>query len=1077
MANEKHIFIGLGGSGCQTVSQIKEKVYEKRYPESEATANKTRLQAMNDTYRFLFMDTDSRDVEEANKRNREHFEHGKVPFINPQTDLIALGRANPQAIYYEAKQDPSTLINKRILEACSPELAVKIPDQPLAFGAGAFRMKSRFAFAHSLADFQSKLQAAISSLNDVKTVGGQDCVIYYWVVGSSVGGTSSGIINDVLYHINQIHQQVLGNGDPQLVLTMYMPKFYIDANSTEEKYSLNAFGVFSEISAFKEMSYNANQMTVMHRMAFQNDYNLIDSNKRYCPFYYLIPIDIQTDKGTSLGTTRTMYRNTAELLYHLHNGQGGATFRSDIDNYMNDIMERCHTDFLVPMGYVSLQKPIEQFDKYMKSRFKRDILRSWLLCDDKTAVIDDDEKVVKLANELVGKALDSIVPTSVQQVIDEVSDEIETAKNKTKSSQELHSGVKFDTIDATIQSIEEIFKSEAIGEKKDEAKKIVLEKIWGKVEDWTRQYGLTFTLNAVTKVLDFLNEKFEADKKELDSKKQELDEKNAKLAELSSAAEEITTGEKISKGNKKDITTYLTSLEDYVTEFVTYCKDVWIQAIKKDLCEDKKNGELAKLKKHIASFQEKAAEKTKDAVRSYERLASDFGATALDVTTVYLPKLSTICDGNGWIVDNIFSKFYTTQISALSDKAETPDRKEINEFLRFNIYETTNEDTKKAINKGQYVVNVTNPDRTKKDKVEEIRFFANPNLDKSNEKVIDDFWDLALTAFMKKVGESKEIQEKWENKKISAFFADLENDEKDNVRRSLNPALFFSYNSNRIEITTKEEHVVFVAGSEDLAREMLGFEKGNPKHRFEKDSNENTALVLKSKFGLALSDYRIYDSIKAVYDRATFREKYHFHHDFSQFLNKITINDLPDEILMQHRTFTKLLVMEKFNDLIKPWFFEDEYDKDNYVTSMYLPNPENPNTFRIARPEAFGMMKGKIVLKKEENGRSLFDSISGENFSDQFKLYSELYFNHRYGETLDKIIQTMLRASVQLDEKYMTGDMLMENNYSTVRAKLLEELNEKRKSSPLPEEKRLYSIFFKILREDYTTDKKFINNK
>ena len=29
MANEKHIFIGIGGSGCQTVSQIKEKVYEK----------------------------------------------------------------------------------------------------------------------------------------------------------------------------------------------------------------------------------------------------------------------------------------------------------------------------------------------------------------------------------------------------------------------------------------------------------------------------------------------------------------------------------------------------------------------------------------------------------------------------------------------------------------------------------------------------------------------------------------------------------------------------------------------------------------------------------------------------------------------------------------------------------------------------------------------------------------------------------------------------------------------------------------------------------------------------------------
>ena len=126
MANEKHIFIGIGGSGCQTVSQIKEKVYEKRFP--EATAAKSRLQAMNDSYRFIFLDTDQRDIDEANKRNRATFEQGKVPFISPQTDLVNLGRANPHAIYYEAKQSPDTLMNKRILEACSPELATMIPD-------------------------------------------------------------------------------------------------------------------------------------------------------------------------------------------------------------------------------------------------------------------------------------------------------------------------------------------------------------------------------------------------------------------------------------------------------------------------------------------------------------------------------------------------------------------------------------------------------------------------------------------------------------------------------------------------------------------------------------------------------------------------------------------------------------------------------------------------------------------------------------------------------------------------------------------------------------------------------------
>lgn len=269
MANEKHIFIGIGGQGVKTVAKIKSKVYEKRFP--TATASKTRLQAMNDNYRFIFIDTDQRDIDNANRDNRSSFENGNVPFINPQTDLINLGKANPSAIYYEAKRESSSLINKRILEACSPELATKIPDQPLSFGAGAFRIKSRIAFAHSLADFQSKLQSAISSLNDVKTIGGEDCVIYYWLVSSSLGGTGSGIFNDVLYHINQLHHQIVGNGDPQLVYTLYMPKVFIDANSTEEKYSLNAYGVFSELEAFKKMSYDEKQNTVMHRLAFNND--------------------------------------------------------------------------------------------------------------------------------------------------------------------------------------------------------------------------------------------------------------------------------------------------------------------------------------------------------------------------------------------------------------------------------------------------------------------------------------------------------------------------------------------------------------------------------------------------------------------------------------------------------------------------------------------------------------------------------------------------------------------------------------------------------------------------------------
>ena len=499
MANEKHIFIGIGGQGCKTIAMIKEKVYEKRFP--VATKSKSRLQAMNDTYRFLFLDTDQRDIDEANKRNRATFEQGKVPFISPQTDLINLGRANPHAIYYEAKQDPNNLINKRILEACSEELATKIPDQPLSFGAGAFRIKSRIAFAHALADFQTKLQAAISSLNDVKSVGGEDCIIYYWLVSSSLGGTGSGIFNDVLYHINQIHHQVVGNGDPQLVYTMYMPKFFIDANSTEEKYSLNAFGVFSELEAFKVMSYSPKQNTVMHRLAFNSDYNLVDYNKRYCPFYYMIPVDIQTDKGTSMGSPHTMIRNTAEMLYHLHNGQAGATFRSDIDNYMNDIMEKNHKDFLVPMGYVSLQKPNEYFNKYMRFRLRRDIVRSWLLtAEGKEAKVEESK--VKDLTGILFREMDEKIPGTIAFKIAHcpaavsLCDILENTQDA--NAEKLDTQLDLGNITSMLADVKTAISNEMKNlEKRESYKRLIADAEWKQADKWIRTNGLTYAHDAI----------------------------------------------------------------------------------------------------------------------------------------------------------------------------------------------------------------------------------------------------------------------------------------------------------------------------------------------------------------------------------------------------------------------------------------------------------------------------------------------------------------------------------------------------------------------------------------------------
>ena len=301
----------------------------------------------------------------------------------------------------------------------------------------------------------------------------------------------------------------------------------------------------------------------------------------------------------------------------------------------------------------------------------------------------------------------------------------------------------------------------------------------------------------------------------------------------------------------------------------------------------------------------------------------------------------------------------------------------------------------------------------------------------------------------------------------------MTNEEKDEVRRALNPALFFSYNSNRIDVTKKEEHIIFVAGSEDLAAEMLGYQKGNTKHRFEKSGDENTALVLKSKFGLSLKDYRIYDSIKMVYDKATFREKYHFHHDFAQYLDKLTLDNLPYEILPQHRSFVKMLVLEAMRFELSPLFFKDNYDKydNSYIDTMYYTDCDT--SFKIALPEALitdaDVTEGKIGIRTEADGRELFHEFDAKNFADRFNSYKELYHNARFGETTDRLIQAILRTNIADGDMTLRGEAILKNNYTKKHEELLQTLSEKKHKATNSDEKRLYSIFFKILREDYAT--------
>ena len=127
---EKHIFIGLGGSGVNTVATVKYKIYETLV----ATSHKSRLDQLKADYRFLFVDTDNNDVLGANKEYGSRFENGREIFINPVNELLDLGPQNPRRIMDEARKTVNYQVSKRLIEACTEEGMPGFPTRPCGMG-------------------------------------------------------------------------------------------------------------------------------------------------------------------------------------------------------------------------------------------------------------------------------------------------------------------------------------------------------------------------------------------------------------------------------------------------------------------------------------------------------------------------------------------------------------------------------------------------------------------------------------------------------------------------------------------------------------------------------------------------------------------------------------------------------------------------------------------------------------------------------------------------------------------------------------------------------------------------------
>jgi hypothetical protein len=130
-------------------------------------------------------------------------------------------------------------------------------------------------------------------------------------------------------------------------------------------------------------------------------------------------------------------------------------------------------------------------------------------------------------------------------------------------------------------------------------------------------------------------------------------------------------------------------------------------------------------------------------------------------------------------------------------------------------------------------------------------------------------------------------------------------------------------------------------------------------------------------------------------------------------------------------------------------------------------------SFKIALPEAFitdnDRTNGKLALRKEADGRQLYHEIEGKNDVERFNIYVNLYHNERFGETTDRLIQTILRTNLTINGKNYRGEAILKEFYTVKREQLLKKLIDKKNQASIQEERRLYGIFFNILREEYAT--------
>ena len=867
----KSYFIGLGGCGLKTVSELQKKL----------CPNGSQNQDPNgDVYQFTYIDTDENTYNVINEDG----------IVIPYRDFIYLGDTNPYQVYTHVKP-LSTPEAKRFKEWMIPQGGggrFVLPDLTLEEGAGAQRMQGRVGIYRHYYHLRKMIEGRLSTFAkyNPETKNAEDI----WVVASSCGGTGSSITLDILYMIANI-VNAKNQHAPNLKLVLYMPQPFIELNKKDLNYPLNAFSYMWEINSFR-LAYQQKKSDLYKYFNVRPEEIQNNSLDNFELFRYIIPVDTETTFNAQIDID-DIYKTVAEMMYYLNVGTFADSMVSNMCNYMNQLKDTIKpsprsnfewTRSLVPYGYKVVKKANDALEKYARIRAIYEVLKYGLIGTPIPKEAEEKERIKReFAKEYVLKFLcdfngdnadanDSLQSRLIREYEECRINSNELTTNRVKS------------FINNVDLIQDTHENDILGNVKKEVLQYIKEQINLGVKESIKDFGLQYTLDLLNIVDDFYLEDVVKDK----------------IAELyKEASEEVVRSKQkceqlynLKDPEKKFKDKYVASCKKAMQEYRDWKIKEQLYRISIEIIQ-----ELTKLNTGYLEVLRKRTSHSSGLAEVYRiitsycniweckyiDLAKEFKDSKSDAFTINIPNLSEIATGENsthWKKDNLFDQLYcSTIIDYDRDKAardtsgkRVPLRKCETGFNNLQTYIEPIVDSLLEIALSGDIINIEN------------------NIEEKIVKKIQTIIENSIK--QKPQQEDGPSIEGWLNISLAEMldseiiFGGVRTDQLINTVSDRNsiPVLFPKHAGGPSD--PKQTNYIYVTASADLA-DKFGYISTDTNSQYIEDlSMTDRILIMKMELGLDFSSYKYFDDIQRVYlDKSSEIRKgdwgCHIHKDFA----------------------------------------------------------------------------------------------------------------------------------------------------------------------------------------------------